>query len=196
MIYLLRHGETEFNRETRIQGWMHSELTPEGVEQAHAMGRTLRRLIAAPADWAILSSPQERALRTAAIVRDIVGAPQPIETEPLIKEITLGGWEGSLYEDIEAAFPQALVGATRYDRFFRSPDGEDYETFAARMRRGLEAILAHPSPNLIVVSHGVAGRVMRGLYAGMGKDEALRQEAPQDAFFRLQDGLVERIACD
>ena len=196
MIYLLRHGETEFNREARIQGWLHSELTDLGVEQANRMGDRLRALIDRPEDWVVITSPQGRAVRTAQIVRERAGVSAPLETEEGLKEVTLGSWEGSLYEDIEAAFPEAMAGATRYDRFFRSPDGDTYESLAARVERGLAAVRRHPTPNRIVVSHGVAGRLFRGFYAGLPKEDALRLEAPQTAFFRLHQGRIERIACE
>ena len=196
MIYLLRHGETEFNREARIQGWRHSDLTDVGVRQAERMGEKLRELIDRPEDWVVISSPQGRAVRTAEIVRGRTGIAAPLETLDSLKEVTLGSWEGSLYDDIEAAFPEAFVGSTRYDRFFRSPDGDTYDSLAARVAEGLADIERHPTPNRIVVSHGVAGRLLRGFYAGLPKDEALRLEAPQTAFFRLEDGRIERVACD
>jgi broad specificity phosphatase PhoE len=196
MIYLLRHGETEFNREARIQGWRHSDLTDLGVQQAQRMGDRLRELIDRPQDWVVIASPQERAVRSAEIVRARVGVPAPLELEDGLKEVTLGAWEGSLYEDVEAAFPEAFAGSTRYDRFFRSPDGDTYDSLAERVAAGLAAVQRHPTPNRIVVSHGVAGRVLRGLYAGLPKDEALRLEAPQTAFFRLHQGRIERIGCE
>ncbi|MEO6338770.1 MAG: histidine phosphatase family protein [Caulobacteraceae bacterium] len=196
MIYLLRHGETEFNREGRIQGWLHSDLTDLGLRQAERMGDRLGALIQAPEDWVVISSPQGRAVRTAEIVRQRAGISAPLETVDGLKEVTLGSWEGSLYDDIEATFPEAFIGSTRYDRFFRSPDGDTYDSLAARVAEGLAAVQRHPTPNRIIVSHGVAGRLIRGFYANLPKEQALKLEAPQTAFFRLHEGRIERIACD
>ena len=50
--------------------------------------------------------------------------------------------------------------------------------------------------DLVVVSHGVAGRILRGLYAGLSREEALALDVPQDAVFRLEGGRVERIDAD
>jgi probable phosphoglycerate mutase len=63
------------------------------------------------------------------------------------------------------------------------------------MRDWLDEAAAEPRPR-IVVSHGVAGRVLRGLYLGLDPAAALTLEAPQDAIFRLADGAVTRIACE
>jgi probable phosphoglycerate mutase len=196
MIYLLRHGQTEYNREGRIQGWRHSDLTDLGVAQARRMGERLRELIGRPEDWAIIASPQGRAVRSAELVREALGVATPIETLEGLKEVTLGSWEGRTYEDIEAAFPERMAGSTHYDRFFRSPDGDTYEALAARVSEALARVQAHPTPNRIVVSHGVAGRLFRGLYAGLPREEALKLEAPQTAFFRLVEGRIDRIACE
>lgn len=195
MLYLLRHGQTEFNRDGRIQGWLHSDLTETGRLQAARMGDRLRELIERPQDWVVISSPQERAVRTAEIVRERVGIPAPLETQEGFKEVSLGSWEGGIYTEIEAAFPEAFVGATPYDRFFRSPDGDTYDTLAARVTQGLAAVERHPTPNRIIVSHGVAGRLIRGFYANLPKDEALSLDAPQTAFFRLHEGRIERVEC-
>lgn len=196
MIYLLRHGQTEYNREGRIQGWRHSDLTDLGVAQARRMGERLRGLIDDPQGWAIIASPQGRAVRSAELVREALGVATPIETLEGLKEVTLGSWEGSTYDEITAAFPERMAGATHYDRFFRSPDGDTYETLAARVTEALVQVQAHPIPNRIVVSHGVTGRLFRGLYAGLPKDELLKGEAPQTAFFRLSEGRIERVECE
>ena len=196
MLYLLRHGETEYNRESRIQGWLHSDLTELGLQQVARMGDKLRELIDRPQDWVVIASPQERAVRSAEIVRARAGVPAPIEFDENLKEVTVGSWEGSTYEDIARTFPGALANATLHDRFFHSPDGDTYESLAARVTQALDAVQRHPTPNRIVVSHGVAGRLFRGFYAGLPKDEALRLDAPQTAFFRLHQGRIERIACD
>lgn len=195
MIYLLRHGETEFNREGRIQGWSHSELTDMGMLQARRMGERLRELIDDSPNWVVIASPQERAYRSAEIVRNVLGLATPIETLDGLKEVTLGSWEGLLYEDVEAAFPEAFAGSTRYDRFFCSPDGDTYDSLAERVSAALALIQAHAIPNRIVISHGVAGRLLRGLYAGLAKDELLKLESPQTAFFRLHEGRIERVEC-
>jgi broad specificity phosphatase PhoE len=194
MIYLARHGETEWNRDQRFQGQLDSPLTRRGLEQARRMGETLVRRIRERAGWTIIASPLGRALHTARIIAGILGiAEASIETDSRLAEVDFGSWAGLGHEDIEACSPGTLDGATQYDWFFRAPDGETYEAMRGRVAAFLAA--AGAREKLIVVAHGVTGRILRGLYLGLSKEGGLELEAPQDAIFRLSGGAVERVPC-
>ncbi len=195
MIYLVRHGRTEFNAEGRFQGHCDSPLTPLGVAQAERYGELLARLIADPAEWTLVASPLGRAVATADIIADSLGLHHDFPRDPRLAEIGMGSWDGLTEYEIDAAFPGARDGSTRYDFFFRAPNGEGYDAFAGRLRSWLNEALAAARP-IIAVSHGVAGRVLRGLYAGLDPAEALKLPAPQDAIFRLAGGRIERTDCE
>jgi probable phosphoglycerate mutase len=190
-LYLVRHGQTEFNLARRYQGALDSALTALGVEQAGRMGALLATLV--PAGTRIISSPLGRARRTAEIIAQAAGLDGP-SLDPRLTEVSLGVWDGMTDEDIDFAFPDARDGTSRWDWYFASPDGERYEGMTARLGEWLDEAKAS-NELLVAVSHGVAGRVIRGLYAGLDRDEALKLDVPQDAVFRLADGLVERIDC-
>jgi probable phosphoglycerate mutase len=193
-VLLVRHGETEWNRNRRYQGWLDSPLTPEGIAQAEAIGRLLHRLPeAAEAD--IVASPIGRARRTAEIIAECLrnggGHPRPIRFDERLREISLGSWDGLDKRDIRRRAPDVFTGqGSRWEWYFHSPDGETYDAFAGR----IAAFLADlgPAP-VIAVSHGVATRVLRGLYAGMPRDEALRLAVPQDRIFRMKGGAITEI---
>src|SRR5262249_7590793 len=95
-------------------------------------------------------------------------------------------------EDIEFTHPGQRDGTTRWNWYFRAPKGERQDGFSARLADWLADAKTGPQP-LIAVSHGLASRVLRGLHLGLDPDEALRQDVPKDAFFRLTDGGVDRI---
>ncbi|MET0337692.1 MAG: histidine phosphatase family protein, partial [Caulobacter sp.] len=78
---------------------------------------------------------------------------------------------------------------------FRSPGGETYEMIMQRVSAWLAEQAAEPERKLIVVSHGIAGWMLRGAYGGLSRAEVVAQDTPQDAIFRLSGGRVERIAC-
>lgn len=192
-IYLFRHGETHWNRQKRIQGHGDSPLTLKGVEQARAYGRTLAGLLDDPAQWRLICSPLPRCVQTAAILCEVSGLDfARIEMDNRLKEISTGHWMGRLKSEMH---PDDLAGSGTNSWFFRCPGGETYDHFAARLGSWLSD--RQPGEKLVVVSHGVAGRVLRGLHLGMDPDEALsRGESPQDAFFHLSPGSIKRIGCN
>ena len=190
MIYLIRHGQTEFNRDGRLQGGLDSPLTPLGEAQARAAGQRLAELTSA--DASIISSPQGRARRTATLLRESGGFSAEIELDPRLAEVSLGGWDGLTRQEIAALDPGFSFEPPPPDWYFRSPDGETYAEVAARIGDWVETFRRHPA-DLIVVSHGVAGRVLRGIYAGTPVEEALRFPVPQDAIFQLHQERIERL---
>lgn len=193
MIYLVRHGQTAFNRERRLQGRLDSGLTDLGRTQARAMARLLADLLALdpPAPWRLVASPLGRARATAAIIGARLDL--PVETDPRLMEISCGAWDGRLRREIEAEAPEAFAQS---GWAFRAPMGEAYEAVSARLADWLASLPPEPGRRVIAVGHGISGRVLRGLYAGLSLDETVNQEVPQDAVYRLMDGQVDRLDCE
>jgi probable phosphoglycerate mutase len=192
VIYLTRHGQTEWNLEGRMQGRMESALTPLGVRQASAMADLLGELVARdrPAYWRLVSSPSGRALATAeAISRRLL---LPIEIDERLVEIGCGDWEGRLRDEIASLHPEKFASR---EWFFGAPGGETFENVWDRVVGWLADQPPEPERRTIAVSHGVAGRLLRGAYAGLERQETLNQDVPQDAIFRLVDGNIHRLAC-
>jgi probable phosphoglycerate mutase len=192
VIYLVRHGQTEFNRERRIQGHVDSPLTELGVRQAKAVGRLLRDLIRDPVGWRIVSSPLGRAHATAELVSAKLGG-LPVEFDHRLKEMSWGAYDGRLRAELEAQEPETF-GRTGWA--FDAGTGESYEAVSERVGAWLASLPPEPERRIVCVSHGISGRVLRGLYAKLGRDEASLQEVPQDAVYLLQHGGVGRIDCE
>lgn len=190
-LYLVRHGQTEFNAVGRYQGRLDSPLTALGRSQAARIGALLATLV--PPRTRLVASPLGRALATATIIAQAADLPEP-ETDARLMEVSLGGWDGMTDEEIEVAFPGARNATDRWNWHFTSPDGERYEQLAARAGDWLAEAVASPVP-LVAVSHGVTGRVIRGLHAALPREEALKLDVPQDAVFRLHKAGIERIDC-
>jgi probable phosphoglycerate mutase len=196
LIYLVRHGETEWNRAGRVQGHLDSPLTTRGEGQARRVGRTLARLIGAGEGFAMMASPLGRVLHTAAIIRAEMGlAPDDCPTDDRLMEITWGAWDGLTRDEIEVREPGAMARRLQnHWRFVPPGGGESYAMVAERIGGWLGGVAS--GKRLVVFAHGTAGRVLRGLYAGLGEAETLALDEPQDAFFRLHDGTIERIDAD
>jgi probable phosphoglycerate mutase len=192
MIYLVRHGQTVFNAEGRFQGQSDSPLTTLGETQARRIGRRLRDLVGD--DATLVASPLGRTQHTARIIAEALDHRRPIQLDARLAEVTMGVWDGMTGEDIDFAYPGARDGLSRFDWWFHSPDGESHTVFCTRLADWLAEAQAGPKP-LVTVSHGGASRVLRGLYLGLPKEEALRLDTPQDAIFRFHQGQIERIDC-
>ncbi len=192
-LYLLRHGETEFNLEGRLQGQRDSPLTARGRAQARAHGALLKELIAEPETWRVVASPLGRAMDTARLACAELGLPETaIKTDPRLKEIAYGDWEGLTYDEVQLRYPDGWAARERDPWDYVVPGGESYEMLAARAGAFLDEV----EQNTIVVSHGGTGRVLRGLYGRLPVPEIKTLEQPQDAIFRLTQGTVARIDHD
>ena len=190
-IYLLRHGQTEFNLERRMQGHCDSPLTELGESQARAMGATLGELLSDPSEWQVLVSPLGRAQQTAKLLMNELGLPAShLHIDPRLIEVAFGEWEKQQVMTLFAKYPDL---AEQADWYFNAPGCEPLAAVMVRLSQWL-ADPALPS-RIVVVAHGLLGRILRGLYAGMSSQEMWQQDMPQDAFFRLQDGALTRIEC-
>jgi broad specificity phosphatase PhoE len=145
-LYLVRHGETDWNQQRRIQGLTDIPLNDTGREQARATGRLLARR-----RWdAVFSSPLRRALETAEIIAEELGLPAPATVDALV-ERNYGDAEGMNFLDIERKYPDR--GSV--------PGQESREEVVARVLPALhELAAAHPDQRLVVVSHGGAIRAV------------------------------------
>lgn len=192
MILLMRHGETFWNREGRIQGHTESDLTPLGERQARAMAGLVADLVRHDGgDFRLVASPIGRAQRTAAMVAEATGL--SVELDPRLMEIGCGAWEGRLRSEIADVHPE--VFKTR-EWFFGAPGGETFEDVTARAADWIASLPPEPERRVIAVSHGVWGRLARGVYGGLDRQATLDQDVPQDAVYRLHAGRIERFDCE
>lgn len=183
MIYLIRHGQTVFNVQKRHQGWVDSDLTELGRQQAYRAGLTLLSLGVSP-NCTVFTSPLGRAAETAQIISDTLRTRNQPVVDHDLKEIGMGSWEGKT----EAEFnPEA----TQMSLF--SPDGESIAAVSARLQRSIGRITRHSTGSRIIVSHGVAGRVIRANWLKLDPSMSDSLDQPQDAMFSLRKHGVARI---
>lgn len=158
VLYLIRHGESLFNAQRRIQGQTDVALSPLGLRQAAALTAALGSL---DID-AIYASPLRRALQTAEPLAAALHL--KIRTDDRLKEIGAGEFEGLEWDEIEKKWPEAAAHWRQQSPDFVIPGGESRRAVAERGRAALEAIHAAGHRQVIVVSHGgVLGGALRSL---------------------------------
>ncbi|MFT3719420.1 histidine phosphatase family protein [Pseudorhodoferax sp.] len=152
-LILVRHGETDWNRQLRFQGQVDVPLNATGHEQAW---RVARRLGEAPVDR-VVSSDLARARQTAGPLAEALarrGAADPIET-PLLREQSFGVVDGMSVDEIKRQHPAAWNAWLGFDADWAFDGGESTRSFHARVLQGLrELVEAHAGQTLVVVTHG------------------------------------------
>lgn len=194
-LFLLRHGETEWNRTGRYQGESDIPLNDTGRAQAAGIAARLKAALAGhglrPTDVGYVSSSLGRAQETMEIVREGLGLPRRgFETRDDLKEIAIGVWSGLTQAEILARPDGHLLLDGQVNRWTGRPDGgESFEDLRARV---LPWFRSRTGP-IVVTCHGQVSRVCRGDYLGLPPRETLALKIPQDAFFMLSDGVVTEI---
>jgi broad specificity phosphatase PhoE len=158
-LLLVRHGETDWNRDGRWQGQSDTHLNDAGREQAARVAGELDGIDA------VYSSDLARARETAEIVTERLGL--EIELDERLRERSFGAWEGKTGPQIEAEFADAharwLAGEGP-----GADDAEPFAAFARRVRSFLDDVLTrHPDETVLVVAHGGSIRVIHALASGL-----------------------------
>lgn len=188
-IFLLRHGETEWNTQGRFQGQLDSPLTARGRDQAGQLGRILLQSFAKRRVPPFHVSPLGRTQDIAAIVSRYMNSPNMTLAEPRLQEVSTGVWDGLTAEEIEAGWPGALGGTDHYNWYFHSPNGETFETALTRVG----SWLAELDGCVVAISHGLLGRLVRGAWLGLQAREMLCLPVPQDVVWHLSSEGVRPL---
>ena len=190
LVYFVRHGQTDWNAEGRLQGQADTDINQRGREQADRNGQVLARLIARPEEFDFVASPMRRTRETMERVRLAMGLdPFAFRTDERLIEIHFGAWQGLTFVELEAREPGSTKVRRRDKWNFRPPGplGESYEMLRARVTPWLES-LAQPT---VCVTHGGVIRAVFRVIGQMSERDAAALNVPQDRVLRLQDGLLD-----
>ena len=176
-LYILRHGETEWNATNRMQGRLNSPLTDKGERDAARQGNILRGLDLS--GFAFLSSPSGRAFQTAAIACGPLA--EAIHTDPRLMEIDVGDWSGRLRDDLPMPDgPDPLL--QQYDM---APNGEGLDALATRAQAFLDD-LTGPA---VLVTHGITSRALRSILVGPEALGPSSVHGGQGVVYHVKDGV-------
>lgn len=187
---LARHAETVYNASARMQGHLgHTPLTRDGIAQAEAMGEGLLAALGHAPDVDLWTSPAGRTMQTAAIVAEHLGRDFfDFRSDPRLLEIDVGDWTGRRYAEIVSDIGPITCPERRVFTV-PPPGGEWFPAIAVRLQSWLADL--DPARDVLVISHGVTLRVLRGLLAGGDPYEGvlLAHDAPQGTVFDIRDGV-------
>ena len=193
LLYFVRHGETDWNAERRLQGQLDIPLNDVGRRQSAQCGRTLRGLIAArhrtPAGFAFVSSPLSRARETMEILRAGLGLPREgYVTDPRLAELSFGRWEGLTYKQVRALDRSVLAVRERDKWNFATPEGESYAQLMVRVRDWHAGVAG----DAIVAAHGGVARVLMVLFGVRTPEDATHGDVVQGVVYEFGRGVMNR----
>ncbi len=183
-LYVIRHGQTEWNVAGRYQGQQDSPLTAIGRAQAQAVAG-----LVPTTGVQAFTSPLGRAKATAALV--FQGTKRTAQEDTRLREVAFGDWEGLSWDDVAARWPDraALAEQEPFLWHFQAPGGETLADVSARMQAFLDD-LTGPA---VVITHGVSGKVLRGLWLGLTEYDIAGLPGGQGVVFHLSRAHGHRV---
>ena len=189
LVYFVRHGQTSWNAEGRLQGQADTDINENGRQQATRNGELLRGLIANPADFDFVASPLRRTRKTMERVRRAMGLdPQGYRVDPRLKELHFGDWQGSTYTELEVSDPGSSARRSK-DKWNFVPPGqlaESYQMLLERVRPFVEQI----DRQTVCVTHGGVIRTLFRMIEHVPERACARLEVPQDTVLKYENGSL------
>ncbi len=187
-LYIVRHGETDWNAERRYQGQADIPMNGKGRAQAKRNGEALRALLPGLAEVDFVSSPLVRARETMEILRTALGlSARDYRIDERLKELNYGHWEGTLQKDLPTLDPEGLELRAKNPYRWRPTGGESYEDLMIRCCDWLQGV----DRDTLITAHGGTMRTLSAHLAGLDVARVPDLPAPQDKVMVIRDGRVE-----
>jgi broad specificity phosphatase PhoE len=178
-VYLVRHGETEWNLTGRRQGQLDSPLSERGMMEVQ---RTSKRIESLPVDG-VFSSPLGRAISTAQTYAHALD--QAVTALDDLRELDHGDMAGMTNEEIERAFPGELARRSRDKYEWRFPNGESYADADLRAASALRQVAESGSSRPLVVTHEMIARMLLRNLLTLEPKEALTLGLLHSVIYRV-----------
>lgn len=193
VIYYVRHGETEFNRQGRLQGRRDTALNAYGRRQAAECGVLLGDLFARDhrlaQDFKYICSPLKRARETMEILRAALGLnAHDYEVDARLIEIAYGEWEGLTLHEIETRNASVLSARERDKWDFAPPGGESYSELADRIGNWYRSLTV----DTVVAAHGGGVRALMAILNVVSEEQATHAQIEQGVIYIFADGKMSR----
>ncbi len=189
-IYCIRHGQTDWNAESRYQGQADIPLNDTGRTQATRNGKALAALMPAIADADFVASPLSRTCETMRLARAAMGlAPDEFSLDDRLREVHYGHWEGQLLADLPTTDPEGLSARLADPFNWRPEGGESYSDLMDRLVDWLQTV----ERDTVMATHGGISRTLRGHCLGVDMNGILQMEVPQDRVLVIRSGQMRWI---
>jgi len=190
LVFIVRHGQTAWNAEARLQGQADTDLNGLGREQATGNGLRLAELVGDVRDFDFVASPMRRTRETMERIRAAMKLdPLAYRTDTRLIEVNFGDWQSFTFAELETQSPGAKRSRARDKWNFQPPgDGaESYQMLLERVKPYFDGI----DRRTVCVTHGGVMRTLFRFVLDMAEDEAANLEIPQDRVLKLEGKSLE-----
>ena len=184
-LYFIRHGQTDWNLQKRIQGSYDSELNIEGIAQAEELSKKISELNYKFSK--IYTSKQRRAVKTAQIISETINVAYiPIDG---LEEVKLGDWEGLTWDEVKERFPYEYEEWYKKRRYTKPPKGESYQDVLVRVLEVLHRIVHEECENVAIVTHSAVIMCLQCYLTDTAFDDMIKFSIDNSSILELDSEL-------
>lgn len=191
MIVLARHGQTEWNKIDRLQGWKNSPLTDLGQQQARNVSKVIGNLINGT-KVSFFSSPLGRAHDTAKIISRSLACNHEISIDPLLKEYSYGDWAGLTTVEVKGQRLSEWNSRIEDKWNYVVPGGESYSLVSKRAKAWLDDL--SEDHTILAVTHQMIARTIRGAYLGLDNESTMALTQDNNEIIVLRNGAETKLS--
>lgn len=188
-LFLIRHGQTDWNVEGKIQGSYDSELNNTGISQAEELSKKVVELSYKFSK--IYSSPQKRAIKTAEILSK--AAKVDYITIKGLEEVNLGRWEGLTWIEAKERFPKEYEEWYNNRRYTKSPNGESYQDMLERVLTALHMIINENCNDVAIVTHSAVIMCLQCCITNTSFDKMTKFKTDNTTIVEIDSELIKNI---
>ena len=184
-IYIIRHGQTDWNAVTRLQGQTEIAMNDYGRSQVHQNAEKLTDHLTVPHKYDFVSSPISRAMETMRITRSVLGLPQEgFHTDDRLKELNYGEFSTHTWEELRRTRPDDVARRFENSWTYVIPKGECYAMLSKRVLHWFHDV----EQDTIVAAHAGISRVLQGYCTKHPEKDIAFLDAPQDRVLVIKNG--------
>ncbi len=189
-IYFIRHGQTDWNVEKRLQGQLDTPINATGEQQAAQNGKKLKSLIPDPENWHFVASPLIRTRKTMELIRTNMGlSSDGYATDDRLKEVHFGDWQNKTWDEVRQETPGAVEQRedNKWHTVAPGHGGESYAMLYDRIVDWLNSLKG----NTVCVSHGGINRCLQKHFLQLPEKDTNRIIVPQDQIMSIKNNEIE-----
>lgn len=187
-LLFVRHGETDWNRQEKIQGSTDTDLNEAGLHQAEELGKAFEK--EAHKIRKVYTSRLKRAKVTAEMIAKHLGA--TVEVLDGLEELNLGLWEGLSWSEVKARYPKEFAAFAADRRYTRIPEGESYQMMLDRLLFALKVVINEEEEEILLVSHSAVIRGLMTYLAGIPFEEMMQFKIPNLSVYEVNSEEIRK----